>query len=360
MTCLVMHMNCTASLNEARRLDLNDNSSPTLRFLMQRSTYKIVEPVNTDFSSIEDQLLQQPLVTSWGAIVVVTDAMQISLYPDPSTVPPGGTWTPLFGPWNAYNPLPTTEVEDQVFGGMILDSKDVLYIMDQRNRALRAVQLSSTGVGFSELPASPYLWNRTVRFTVPHPVSLSIVSQFDATYGSIDQLWIPTGGSLEGVDGIAIVFPTLYFTNPAWSPSGNSGPFFAPLPNSRCKYPEDLGSVALPASKATNDNNAVLILGQQDCGSVALSADVASRSSAVEWYTPPDLYAFASDGQHAHPVFDATTGSLLWIDYSVRYGSPQQLCCGQISSGFGSCGNNKWDGESMRFRQASDEACARH
>lgn len=129
--------------------------------------FKLSEPVDTDISEIEDALLQQPLITSYGAIVVVTDNGQIYQYYDPASLPASVTsWTPSAGPWTGYKALDLpdgTQAKDFVYGGAILDGNDVLYIIEQRNRAVRAIQLSASSPYFSELPLSPFWFDVSAR-----------------------------------------------------------------------------------------------------------------------------------------------------------------------------------------------------
>ena len=294
-------------------------------------------------STPQGALLQSPLVTSWGEIVIVSDQMAISLYPDPAnpTFGQASGWYPrgTFGP-SLYASLPPGAiVEDMVYGGAILDDNDVLYLVDQRNRALRAVQLYDSDVSpFVELPNSPYWFNRSIPFGLPETASLMLVPQVQP---AATQLWVPTTGSMLGCRGPAIIVATSFF-----SVDAVPAPFFAPYPGTGvCVWPEDYGSVQLAPNAATSNKAAVLLLGSNECGAVAYTADATSGSVVVEWTTEVLKYSFSTEGEHAHPVLDADTGSLLWVDYGARYGIPQQLCCVMPDTGFGTCGNGEWFGE---------------
>lgn len=283
-------------------------------------------------------------MTSWGAVLLVTDNMQLSLYADPATLTGSRatTWAPTAGPWSSWTPVPLPPGEqegDYVYAGGIIDASDVLYLVDKRNRAVRAVQLSATGPGFVELPYSPYYFDPSVTFTVPETASLLLVPQASA---ATDQLWLPVAGSLLGVKGIAIVIATSYFRDQQYPP------FFAPLPDGDCIWPEDFGSVALPAGVVTEGTPGVLMLSSTECGAVAFTADVTTGTTQKQYWTGTGYYSFAGEGEHAHPVYDAASDSLLWVDYSTRVGAPQQLCCVKLSTGFGSCDN--WEGACARAR----------
>lgn len=293
---------------------------------------------------VQGALLQSPLVTSWGSVVIVTDQLAVYQYPDPATVVAGPTgvqtWAPTAGPFTPNNQFPATAiVEDTVYGGAIIDSNDILYMVDQRNRAIRAVQLLAGAPFFGELPNSPYWFNRSIPFGLPETASMLIIPQTAPV--AVDQLWIPLVGSLEGTAGLAVVVATSYFSNGAYPP------FFAPLPNYDCKWPFDYGSAALPATPVTEGNAAAFFLSEQSCGAVAMTADVTTQAVTKQYYTEPASYSFSAEGEHSHPLYDTTTDSLVWIDYSVRYGMPQQLCCAKLGSGFGSC--TGWSGQCVNI-----------
>jgi hypothetical protein len=292
---------------------------------------------------VQGALLQSPLVTSWGSVVIVTDQLAVYLYPDPSTIVggPNGvqSWAPIDGPFTPNNQILSPIIEDTVYGGAIIDANDVLYMIDQRNRAIRAVQLSANVPRFTELPNSPYWFNRSIPFGLPETASLLIIPQTAPV--AVDQLWVPLVGSLEGTAGFAIVVATSYFVNGAYPP------FFAPLPNADCKWPFDYGSVALPPTPVTEGQAAAFFLSEQSCGAVAFTADVTTQAVTRQYYTEPASYSFSAEGEHSHPLYDATTDSLVWIDYSVRYGMPQQLCCAKLGSGFGSC--TGWSGQCVNI-----------
>lgn len=265
-------------------------------------------------------------------MVIVADTMAVTMLPDPAATPLAGSWAPTFPTWNAWAPLPLANPGEFVFGGAYLDSSDVLYVVDKRNRALRAVKLTATSPGFSELRNSPYYWPKNVTFTFSETVSMLLVPSSDG----LDTLWLPLAGSLQGVAGFAIVFPTAYFTDSTVTP------FIAPLPNAECGWPEDLGSVVLAPSRATNYQSAVLVLSSTECGAVALTSNVGARTVAKVYDMEPYSYNFAQEGEHAHPVYDAGSHALLWFDYSIRPGMPQQLCCANATN-FNSCSG--WRGE---------------
>jgi hypothetical protein len=61
----------------------------------QRTVYSVSSNVDDTISEIEDMLLQSPLVTSAGNIIVVADNMTMFLLPDPATLAAGARWAPV-------------------------------------------------------------------------------------------------------------------------------------------------------------------------------------------------------------------------------------------------------------------------
>ena len=265
-------------------------------------------------------------MTTTGLVVLVTDDMDIALMPDPSTVAPGKTWSPTFYTDSEldFKPLPTVSPRDYVYAGSYLDDDDTLYLVDGRNRAIRAFALSPV-TGAYELPGSPLYFNASYHFTLRGTVSMSIVEDVAG-----DQLWIPVSGQLGGTDGIAIVLSTAVFTG------SDVPPVFVPLPPG-CSYPQDMGSATLTGRLEFEAAvSGVLILGMLDCGATAAHVDMASGTVGTMWSSPLMAYNFQREGEHAHPVYDAVSQNIFFLDYSVRIGAPQQLCC-QSASDWGFC-----------------------
>ena len=270
---------------------------------------------------------------------MVTDDMDIGYFADPSA--PSfltANWDPIWYFDNTgYNPITWNATiiphADFVFGGMYLDN-DVLYLIDSRNRLLRAMQVSDSGI--TELLGSPYYWPKPgaqngYPFVFSEVVSMVMVSD---SLGGTNQLWLPLRGSMEGVAGIAIVVPTNYFGT-----AGNQAlvPFFVPLP-AGCAFPQDFGSVAITPSRSTGNKAAVLLLNAKECGAVMLTADAVGQTSEMLWQSLPGTYSFDLDGEHPHPAYDTAGSLMLYIDFGARFGIPQQLCCTRTTD------YNRWVG----------------
>jgi hypothetical protein len=246
--------------------------------------------------------------------------------PDPASVVAGGAaWAPLATfPTSAYAPLPVANAADYVHAGSYLDAT-TLYVLDGRNHALRALTVSANAI--VEKPGSPFYFNHSsYLFAISGTASLTMVT--DTVNGN--QLWIPLSGTPEGVDGIAYVVPVCMF-NGCTSP-----PVVVPLP-AGCSFPQDLGSVTITTrNKHTGATEpAVVTLGSQECNLQINSANVVTAAVENVWAPPASSYLFDREGEHPHPAFDAATNSLLFFDFSARYGSPQQLCCLSTASFFG-------------------------
>lgn len=102
---------------------------------------------------IDEHLLQSPLITSFGRIIVASDDCQLSVLADPAEINPNDSWNPLGG--STWKP-PVLDF-DPVFTGYAMDNNDKVYIFDRRNLAIHAVQI---------LRQSPYFqteWTRQVR-----------------------------------------------------------------------------------------------------------------------------------------------------------------------------------------------------
>ena len=241
--------------------------------------------------------------------------------PDPGTLGAGAKWLPVNTLLHGnMNPLPAIATADMVFAGAYLDNDDILYLVDGRNRAIRAIAISPSA-GLAELPNSPFYFNKSQYFfSLIGTVSMSIVEDSGG-----DQLWIPLTGSLTGSDGVAIVLDTAIF-----GAAGGMPPVIVPLPANQlaCTYPQDMGSATLTGRlRADAGASGAVILGTAACGAVAAHVDMASGTASTMWQSPNGAYLFEREGEHGHPVYDPQSHNLFFVDYSVRYGAPQQLCC---------------------------------
>lgn len=267
----------------------------------------------------QDARLQPPFVTASGLVVLVTDAMDVTVLPDPATLAPGAPWAPAFVFDAAkYKPLPNTTT--YVLAGACLGADDTLYIVDGFSRAVRALALTASGV--AELPGSPVVFKTSTRFQFPGTASLLLIADPGG-----DQLWVPLIGVLGGTAGAAVVIATAAFAGPAPEPA------FVPLPGS-CVFPLDQGSAALTGRlDFEEDVTGAVLLGSFDCGALATHVDTATGYPSTMWASPPLAFAFGEGHRdaHAHPVFDAPSSSVVFVDYSARYGAPAQLCCARAA-----------------------------
>jgi len=69
----------------------------------------------------------------------------------------------------------------------------------------------------------------------------------------------------------------------------------------------------------------------QDCGAVASHVDMNARTVGTMWSSPSQAYLFERQGEHAHPVYDPVSKNIYFLDYSIRLGAPQQLCCQSVA-----------------------------
>jgi hypothetical protein len=246
---------------------------------LQRPTYSYPLKVDTDISMVEDALLQSPLITASGNVVLVGDDMTVWVMPDPaSVVANGAAWAPLATfPASAYAPLPTADPTDLVHAGSYLDTDGTLYVLDGRNHALRALTVSATSIT-EKTPASPLYFNHSrYIFSISGTASLTMVA--DSTNGN--QLWIPISGTPEGADGIAYVVPACMFNGCAFTP------FVVPLPTG-CRYPSDLGSATITARNTQTGATepAVVTLGSATCNLQVNSANLMTAAVENVWAPP--------------------------------------------------------------------------
>jgi hypothetical protein len=269
-------------------------------------------------SEVEDYLIQSPLITSWGAILVVADNCTLFLLPDPATSKGSSNWLPVI---KSYTPGVDKGYAKE-FAGVALDDNDVAYILDKRDKAIHAVHL--TKFGFSEQWWSPLIFNSSdIDFDLD--VSLLPVS-IAAT------LVVPLRGTLEGNEGTAALVSTV------------DGSFsFIPVPDNDCRYPDDYGSVAI-------DGGSFALLGNDECGLV-----VVAPGGSMTYKSYPNSHFLFDYGQHSHPVYDPTTSNLYFLDWAFNMHDNQFLCCINTQAGaFADC--NNWPGMCLKLPELYREA----
>lgn len=280
-------------------------TSPLPRPLAQRWTAKFSSNVEDTVSEIEEYLLQSPLVTSTGRIVVATDDCTLVLLPDPSSLTPGAAWT-ISGLGSKYKwtappgPDPLSECS---MAGLAMDNFNSIFMLDGRNKILYKVEYEFLG-----FTGNPLVWS-TSFFTFPdkfeQDVSMVFIPGPDQfTAGT---LWVPTEKSMLGQTGVAIA------VNPA------DGTFsFIPIPDSDCAA-NDFGSAGLSSQN-------VALLGHEDCGMYILNATSTPPAYVYKTYPlwGPLLFDY---GQHSHPIFDTGSNNLFFVDWATSMLQRQRLCC---------------------------------
>jgi len=274
------------------------------------STYTWASNAEDTVSEVEFYLLQSALITSWGGILSVADNCTVSLLPDPAISIVKDRWIPTLKSW-----IPGADLNyEKEFAGVALDSNDVLYLLDRRDKALHAVQI--TRFGFSELSWSPVIFNYS-HLDFDLDVSLLPISM-------ASQLWIPIKYTMIGNMGMAILMSTVDGTYN-----------FIPVPDPDCGEPEDFGSAAV-------NGGAVAFLGPETCG-----LTVVDGSGTFQYKTYPTERFLFQYAEHSHPVFDPTSQNLYFLDWAANMHDNQFLCCVNTQTGYADC--NNWPGQCIKI-----------
>jgi len=288
-------------------------------------------------SEVENYLIHSPLVTSGGLVVVAADDCTLSLLPDPATLAPGTPWKARTGTglqsWTWRAPQKTgpgtTTAGECVMGGYALDDNSGLFFIDYRNQQLYKL-LFTLQSGFGP---NPVAW--TADFTnistyLAFDLDVSMLFIPGANAGDSGTLWVPLSQTLQGNSGVAAT------VNPL------DGTFtFVALPDADCR-PEDYGSAATTGQD-------IVLLGEYDCG--VLHLDGSSSPPNLLWKTYPLFGSLSFDlGVHSHPIFDAGTNNLYFLDWARSGFTRQQLYCVSLVS-YAECAG--WPAQSTRVPELS-------
>ena len=264
-------------------------------------------------SMVEEVLLPSPLVTSFGAILVVSDNCTLQLLPDPSSLSAGAPWTPLVPQWDVQDYFRGEDEESELSG--IAMFQDKAFVLDGRNKAVHRVDV--TAQGFTRV------WTTFINGSAAGVAWFSDGDTGMIPEASTNLLWVPLAASYAfPAAGIAA---TIDMTNGSMT--------FVPVPKiAGCGKPDDLGSAAV------DSGNVVLLSsdGTGSCGAVALDPTGAFLYSSF----PDEKFLFDGDGEHTHPLFDADASQLYFLDFEMRIvdGVGQKLCCLDTTNGqFADC-----------------------
>ena len=294
------------------------------------ATYAFGEPEETAVSEVEEYFLQSPLVTSSRAgsgILLTTDSCRVVMLADPALSPPvaGGSarlwvpqsqWSPLSDP----NVAPSMTAEACEIAGLVVDSSDVVYVLDRSNHALHA------------LTAAPgmlsWLWSVQVNKTDPMYEYVDFDDDVSMVVLSAGKLWVPLMGSYFKSAGIALLVDTVD------SPTTFS---LVPRPTATCARetgPADHGSAAVTLK---SNVQGVAQLSSTLCGRLLYGVDYGSpNATLVSASYPPNagetLFEFEM-GEHSHPLFDPITSNLFYVNFQTSPFAPlQKVCCLDTSS----------------------------
>lgn len=256
-------------------------------------------------SHIDEHLLQSPLITSFGYIVVAADNCELSIMNDPANINPNDPWGPMGG--TTWKP-PAMDFTP-VFTGYAMDSDDIVYIFDRRNLAIFAVHV---------LRQSPYFQLKWTR-TLGHSEGFNFdedVSMIPLTHAK--QLWIPLKATTMESPGMAIVIRM------DADEDDEDAVTVIEIPREKtaeCKYPHDSGSavVSLPDGRP-----GVSILSSRYCGMQIYDPE---DLSYPVFESMPDIDHAFEYGEHSHPVYDPDTGNFYYVDWSVSQYLHQTVCC---------------------------------
>lgn len=270
-------------------------------------------------SMVEQVLLPSPLVTSFGSVLVVADNCTLFLLPDPAAYALGAPWTPT-AQWDVQDVFRGEDEESELSG--IATFNDAAFVLDGRNKAVHKVTV--TPGGFS------YVWTTFVNGSADGDAWFSDGDTGMLPEAETNLLWVPLAA--DYANPAAGIAATIEMTTGALT--------FVPVPAAivGCQKPDDLGSAAV------DGGNVVLL--SSDGGTAACGAVALDSTGGFIYSTFPDReYLFDGDGEHTHPLFDADTSQVYFLDFekSIVNGDGQKLCCRDTVSGFANC--RSWRGE---------------
>ena len=272
-------------------------------------------------SMVEELLLPSPLVTDFGSVVFIADNCTLMMYPDPASVPAlaggSGLWKRQVANWDVPDAVRGVN-EESVFAGLVIFG-DVAYILDSRNSALHSVQLTKFGFNYRW---STYL-NATPAGTKFQEGDSSMIPE-----ASSNLLWMPLPAPAFGPAGTNIMAQVDMAT-------GNVN--YLPIPAVPLKNaPKCVAGRVTDEGSVTTDGGNVGFL-STNCGFTVFDQTNNNVVYETTELTPQPLFNL---GQHVHPLYDADTNQLYFIDFAetIVDGPGQRICCVN-SLTYGNC----WD-----------------
>ena len=288
-----------------------------------RATFSQLNGEEDTESLVEEVLLPSPLVTSFGAVLFAADNCTLMLYPDPALLTAGQAWQREAANWDVLDAFRGPNEESQMAGTAMF--RDRVFVLDARNKAVHAVDvLAATGFGYHY--RFQRAWTAFINITRNDGGGSVDVKFTDGNTGMIPEaqtnlLWVPL--ATDYAFASAGLAATLDMTTGAVS--------YVLIPDELsalgCAKPNDMGSVAV-------DNGAVVLISSDgpgaSCGLVILDPTGAPLYNTLG----EDTYLF-NLGEHSHPLFDADSSSLYWLDFElqIQNGRGQRLCCVNTAGG---------------------------
>lgn len=272
-------------------------------------------------SMVEELLLPSPLVTDFGSIVFAADNCSLMMYPDPAI---SSAYTPdswrQSATWDVPDAMRGINEESQFAGFAIYN--DVVYVLDGRNSALHAVRAGNKGFLSLSYLYTLYLNNSQYGRAKFNDGDTGIIPDPDN-----NKLWVVTPVATFGPDtspGLAVqIDMTTQQMN--WMPLPDK------LKSDGCSKNYDEGSVSIGG---VSGSSSIALLAGEACGLVVIDSTGTMLYDTVDL----DFKLEFNNGEHSHPLYDPDTNNLYWLDYQVKFGLPQHLCCTTYSDkGFVEC-----------------------
>jgi hypothetical protein len=288
-----------------------------------RATFSQLNGEEDTESLVEEVLLPSPLVTSFGAVLFAADNCTLMLYPDPAALSAGQSWQRAAANFDVLDAFRGPNEESQLAGTAMF--QDRVFMLDARNKAVHAVDvLAATGLGYHY--RFQRAWTTFINVTRDSDGGSVDVKFTDGNTGMIPEaqtnlLWVPL--ATDYAFASAGLAATLNMATGAIT--------YVLIPDTLsalgCRKPNDMGSVAV-------DNGAVVLISSDgpgaSCGLVMLDP-----AGAPLYYTlGEDTYLF-NLGEHSHPLFDADSSQLYWLDFElqIQNGRGQRVCCVNTAGG---------------------------
>jgi hypothetical protein len=288
-----------------------------------RAVYSQLNGEDDTESLVEEVLLPSPLVTSRGAVLFAADNCTLMLYSDPYGLAAGQTWGRIANNFDVLDSFRGPNELSQLAGTAMF--QDRVFVLDARNKAVHAVDIiPNPGLGYHYL--FQRAWTSFVNATLDSKGNIVDVHFTDGNTGLIPEaqtnlLWVPLATDYAfGSAGFAATINM-----------GTGIVSYVEIPDDLtglgCKKPNDAGSVAV-------DNGAVVLISSDgpgaSCGLVIFDA-----TGNKLYNTLGDDEFLFNLGEHSHPLFDADSSHLYWLDFefNIINGRGQRLCCVDTSGG---------------------------